>query len=68
MDTATVARSLTIVDAARHLRISRSKLYELLAAGEMPSEPIGRTRRITTSALEEFVADHTHREPAPSPA
>jgi excisionase family DNA binding protein len=28
---------LTIVEAARHLGISRSKVYELLADGELPS-------------------------------
>lgn len=50
---------LTIVEAARHLGISRSKLYELLADGELSSVRIGRTRRITVAALEEFVARHT---------
>jgi excisionase family DNA binding protein len=50
---------LTIVDAAQHLGISRSKVYELLAAGELPSVRIGRTRRIAVTALEEFIAAHT---------
>ena len=68
MATATVVQLLTIVDAARHLGISRSKLYELLADGELPSVRIGRTRRISMTALEEFVADHTDREPARSSA
>jgi excisionase family DNA binding protein len=68
MATATVVNLLTIVDAARHLGTSRSKLHELLAAGELPSVRIGRTRRITMSTLEAFVTDHTHREPARSPA
>ena len=49
---------LTVVDAAEHLRISRSKVYELLADGELPSVRIGRTRRIAMSALAEFVASH----------
>ena len=49
---------LTVVEAAQHLHVSRSKLYELLAAGELPSVRIGRTRRITMSALAEFVANH----------
>jgi excisionase family DNA binding protein len=68
MATATVVQLLTIVDAARHLGISRSKLDELLAAGELPSVRIGRTRRITMSALEEFLAEDTHRAQARSPA
>ena len=49
---------LTVVDAAEHLRISRSKVYELLADGQLPSVRIGRTRRIAMSALAEFVANH----------
>ena len=63
MATATGVQLLTIVEAAQHLGISRSKLYELLSAGELPSVRIGRMRRITLSALEKFVADHTDREP-----
>ena len=47
---------LTVVEAAEHLRVSRSKLYELLAAGELPSVRIGRTRRIAMSALAAFSA------------
>jgi excisionase family DNA binding protein len=58
-----IPQLLTIVDAARLLGISRSKLYELLADGELPSVRIGRTRRISTSDLEEFVVAHTDREP-----
>jgi excisionase family DNA binding protein len=66
MSTAT-PQLLTVVDAAHRLSISRSKLYELLADGELPSVRIGRTRRIATSALEEFVAAHTDRESTPTP-
>jgi excisionase family DNA binding protein len=57
MSTDTV-QLLSIVDAADHLCVSRSKLYELLAAGDLPSVRIGRTRRIAMSALIEFVERH----------
>jgi excisionase family DNA binding protein len=66
MATGTIVKLLTVVEAARELGISRSKLYELLADGELPSVRIGRTRRIAVSALEEFVAAHTDRAPARS--
>jgi excisionase family DNA binding protein len=57
---------LTVVDAARHLRISRSKVYELLASGELPSVRIGRNRRITMADLADFVENHLERStPAP---
>jgi excisionase family DNA binding protein len=68
VSTATFVQLLTVVDAARHLGISRSKVYELLADGELPSVRIGRTRRIALAALEEFIAEHTDREPTRSPA
>jgi excisionase family DNA binding protein len=61
MATGTMVKLLTVVEAARELGISRSKLYELLADGELPSVRIGRTRRVAVAALEEFVAAHTDR-------
>jgi excisionase family DNA binding protein len=68
METGTVVQLLTVIEAARLLGISRSKLYELLADGELPSVRIGRTRRISVIAIDEFVATHTDREPARSSA
>ena len=52
---------LTVVDTAKHLCISRSKVYELLAAGELPSVRIGRNRRITMSDLTDFVENRLER-------
>lgn len=52
---------VTVEDAAEYLELSRSKVYELLADGELPSVRIGRSRRVSVSDLEEFVA--RHREP-----
>lgn len=42
-------------EAAARLGISRSKLYELMAAGHIAYVKIGRSVRIPTTALEEFV-------------
>jgi excisionase family DNA binding protein len=64
MATGTIVKLLTVVEAARELGISRSKVYELLADGELPSVRIGRTRRISVTALEEFVSAHTDRAPS----
>jgi excisionase family DNA binding protein len=47
---------LTVAEAATALGLSRSKLYELLAAGEVESVSIGRSRRVPREAVEEFVA------------
>lgn len=46
---------LTPEDAADLLSIGRSKLYELLGDGRLPSVRIGASRRVAMSALVEFV-------------
>ena len=47
---------LTVAEAANRLRIGRSLMYELLAAGDIPSIRIGRLRRVPCEALQDFVA------------
>ena len=47
---------LTVPEAAEALAISRSKLYELLAAGVVDSIRIDGSRRIPLSALEAYVS------------
>ena len=47
---------LTVPEAAAALAISRSKLYELLAAGLVRSVRIDGSRRIPVEALEAYVA------------
>ena len=46
---------LTVPEAAKVLGLSRSILYELLLAGEIRSLKIGRSRRLTHEALQEFI-------------
>jgi excisionase family DNA binding protein len=43
-------------EAARALGISRTKLFELIASGEIESIRIGRARRIPADVLEDWVA------------
>ena len=45
----------TIPEAATALRISRTKLYELLDSGEVESVYIGRSRKIPAEALRIYV-------------
>jgi excisionase family DNA binding protein len=47
---------LTVPEAAEALAISRSKLYELLAAGLVRSVRIDGSRRVPVEALETYVA------------
>lgn len=47
---------LTVPEAAEALAISRSKLYELLAAGAVASLRIDGSRRVPVAALEAYIA------------
>jgi excisionase family DNA binding protein len=47
---------LTPVEAAAALGIGRSKLYELLQSGQLPSVHIGRCRRVSADAVHSFAA------------
>jgi excisionase family DNA binding protein len=54
--TTNTVQLLTVIEVAEHL--SRSKVYELLADGTLPSVRIGRNRRVTACALSDFVTKH----------
>ena len=49
---------LTVNEAAELLNLSRSKVYQLLAAGRLTSQKIDRTRRIPKRALLDFMRAH----------
>lgn len=44
-----------IPEVASHLSLSRSKVYELLKSGELPSVHIDRSRLVRKSDLEAYV-------------
>jgi excisionase family DNA binding protein len=44
-------RLLRIGEVADLLRISRTKVYELMSSGEIPSLHVGRSRRVPLRAL-----------------
>lgn len=46
---------LTPIEVARTLGIGRSKVYELLQTGQLPSVRIGACRRIPTAAVHSFL-------------
>lgn len=49
-------RVLTVAEAGHALGISRSKLYQFIAAGEIRTIHIGRLRKVPVEALDEFIA------------
>jgi excisionase family DNA binding protein len=48
---------LTPTEAAALLGIGRSKVYELLKTGQLPSVRIGTCRRVPADAVQKFVAE-----------
>jgi excisionase family DNA binding protein len=58
MDQVTTDERLLLrpVEAAERLGIGRTKVYELMASGELRSVKIGAARRVSATALAEFVA------------
>jgi excisionase family DNA binding protein len=47
---------LSLAEAAVHLSIGRSKVYELIRLGQLRSVKIGTSRRIPQAALADFIA------------
>ena len=50
---------LSPAEAAAHLSIGRSKVYELMRLGQLRSVKIGALRRIPQAALADFIAART---------
>jgi excisionase family DNA binding protein len=46
---------LTVEETAAELRIARRRIFEMIAAGELRSVKIGKSRRVPRAALEEYV-------------
>ena len=49
---------ITPEEAARTLSIGRSKIYELMRSGELPSVHIGACRRVHVDELVRFIEGH----------
>ena len=48
-------KAYSVVDAAHQLGLSRSKLYELIADGELETIHVGRRRLVSAAALDRLV-------------
>lgn len=46
---------LRVDEAAEALAVSRTKVYELMASGELESVKLGRSRRVPVDAVVSFV-------------
>lgn len=46
----------TAEEAAEVLSIGRTRVFALMASGDLPSVKVGKSRRITAESLEQYVA------------
>jgi len=53
---------LTVEEAAERIGICRSNMFKLIRRGEVQSVRVGRLRRVTPDALEDFVRRLSARE------
>ncbi len=51
-------------EAAEAIGVSRSRMYELLASGELPSIRVGRTVRVPVAALQTWIAERLKQNDA----
>lgn len=53
---------MTIVELSRHLRISRSTLYNLAQEGKLPGQKVGRHWRFHMAAIDRWLGDKPARD------
>jgi excisionase family DNA binding protein len=64
MTLSTERGTLSVEEAATYLGISRSKTWELVSRGELPSFHIGRTRRLSLERLQAWIREQEAAEPS----
>ncbi len=52
---------LRIPEAAKALGLGRTKIYELIAAGELPVIHVGRAVRVSVTALQKWVEEQNNQ-------
>ena len=62
MTISTERGTLSVEEAAHYLGISRSKTWELVSRGDLPSFHIGRTRRLSMERLQAWVREQEAAE------
>lgn len=52
-------RLVRVTDVARHLAVSRSKVYQMMEAGDLPYVKLGKSRRVRWPDVERLVDQNT---------
>ncbi|HCA88562.1 MAG TPA: DNA-binding protein [Streptomyces sp.] len=60
--TAPPLEALTVPEVMAALRLSRTKLYDLIRSGDLPSFTVGRARRIPTDGLSSYMRKRIEEE------
>ena len=64
MPTTDAPEFLTPRETAVYLRLSLSRIYQMLTAGEIPAARFGGLWRIPRTELDRLIAERAHRPPA----
>lgn len=55
----TECQLIRVTDVARHLSLSRSKIYQMMDRGELPYVKLGKSRRVRWPDVERLVEQNT---------
>ncbi len=53
------SRLVRVTEVARHLSLSRSKVYQMMDVGQLPYVKLGKSRRVRWSDVQKLVDDNT---------
>ncbi len=59
-----VVLALTIIEASAALRMSRTKVYDAINAGELEGYRVGKSRRVTLASIQAYQAHLIAKERA----
>jgi len=60
-EAATQRLLLRVLEVAEALGLERTKVYELIAAGALPTIRVGRAVRVSVMALQKWVEEQNHQ-------
>ncbi len=60
-EAATQRLLLRIPEVAEALGLGRTKVYELIAAGALPTIRVGRAVRVSVTALQKWIEEQNHQ-------
>ena len=52
-------RLFRVTEVARHLAVSRSKVYQMMEVGQLPYVKLGKSRRVRWSDVQKLIDENT---------